>query len=49
MLTNMEHQLQEQNALERMPEVLAEIPKVREDLGFYPCNTHRKLLGRSLC
>lgn len=39
MLTNMEHQLQEQNALARMPEVLAEIPKVREDLGYLPLVT----------
>ncbi|MCB1843559.1 MAG: oxaloacetate decarboxylase subunit alpha, partial [Halioglobus sp.] len=39
MLTNMENQLREQNALERMDEVLAEIPRVREDLGFIPLVT----------
>ncbi|MDD5036465.1 MAG: sodium-extruding oxaloacetate decarboxylase subunit alpha [Methylococcaceae bacterium] len=39
MLTNMESQLKEQGALERMDEVLAEIPRVREDLGFIPLVT----------
>ena len=34
MLTNMESQLKHQNALHRMDEVLAEIPKVRKDLGY---------------
>ncbi len=34
MLSNMENQLREQNALDRMDEVLEEIPRVREDLGF---------------
>jgi len=34
MLSNMENQLREQNALNRMDEVLEEIPRVREDLGF---------------
>jgi oxaloacetate decarboxylase alpha subunit len=34
MLTNMENQLREQGAADRMDEVLAEIPRVREDLGF---------------
>lgn len=33
MLTNMEGQLREQNASERLGEVLKEIPRVREDLG----------------
>ncbi len=33
MLTNMENQLKEQNALDKMDEVLLEIPKVREELG----------------
>jgi oxaloacetate decarboxylase alpha subunit len=33
MLTNLENQLREQNATDRMDEVLAEIPKVRKDLG----------------
>ncbi len=39
MLTNLENQLREQQATERMDEVLAEIPKVREDLGFIPLVT----------
>jgi len=34
MLSNMENQLREQNALDRMDDVLAEIPRVREDLGY---------------
>lgn len=33
MLTNMENQLREQGASDRLDEVLAEIPKVRKDLG----------------
>lgn len=39
MLTNLESQLREQNASQRLGEVLAEIPKVREDLGFIPLVT----------
>ncbi len=39
MLTNMENQLREQNATDKMDEVLAEIPRVREDLGFIPLVT----------
>ncbi|MBE8190437.1 MAG: oxaloacetate decarboxylase, partial [Candidatus Thioglobus sp.] len=39
MLTNMESQLQEQNALDKMDEVLAEIPRVRKDLGYIPLVT----------
>ncbi len=39
MLTNLESQLREQNAVDRMDEVLEEIPKVREDLGFIPLVT----------
>jgi oxaloacetate decarboxylase (Na+ extruding) subunit alpha len=39
MLTNMENQLREQNALHKMDQVLEEIPKVREDLGFIPLVT----------
>lgn len=39
MLTNMESQLREQNALHKMDQVLAEIPRVREDLGFLPLVT----------
>lgn len=39
MLTNMESQLREQNAADRLDEVLEEIPRVREDLGFIPLVT----------
>ena len=39
MLTNLEGQLKEQNASDRLDEVLAEIPKVREDLGMIPLVT----------
>jgi len=39
MLTNMESQLREQGAGDRFAEVLAEIPRVREDLGFIPLVT----------
>lgn len=39
MLTNMENQLREQGATQRFDEVLAEIPRVREDLGFVPLVT----------
>lgn len=39
MLTNMENQLREQGASDRMDEVLKEIPRVREDLGFIPLVT----------
>jgi oxaloacetate decarboxylase alpha subunit len=39
MLTNMESQLKEQGALDRMDEVMEEIPRVREDLGFIPLVT----------
>ena len=39
MLTNMESQLKEQGALAKFDEVLAEIPRVREDLGFIPLVT----------
>ncbi|WP_339805008.1 sodium-extruding oxaloacetate decarboxylase subunit alpha [uncultured Marinobacter sp.] len=39
MLTNMESQLREQNAGDKFDQVLAEIPKVREDLGFIPLVT----------
>jgi oxaloacetate decarboxylase alpha subunit len=34
MLTNMENQLRQQNAVGKMDEVLAEIPRVRKDLGY---------------
>lgn len=39
MLTNMEGQLKEQGAADKIDEVLAEIPRVREDLGFIPLVT----------
>jgi oxaloacetate decarboxylase alpha subunit len=39
MLTNMENQLREQDALNRFDEVLEEIPRVREDLGLVPLVT----------
>ncbi|AMX02830.1 sodium-extruding oxaloacetate decarboxylase subunit alpha [Microbulbifer thermotolerans] len=39
MLTNMENQLREQGAGDRLDEVLEEIPRVREDLGFIPLVT----------
>jgi oxaloacetate decarboxylase alpha subunit len=39
MLTNMETQLKEQGAGDKLDAVLAEIPKVREDLGFIPLVT----------
>lgn len=39
MLTNLENQLREQKATDRLDEVLAEIPRVREDLGFIPLVT----------
>ncbi|AAU91400.1 MULTISPECIES: sodium-extruding oxaloacetate decarboxylase subunit alpha [Methylococcus] len=39
MLTNMESQLKEQGALDRFDEVMQEIPRVREDLGFIPLVT----------
>ena len=39
MLTNMENQLREQDATDRFDEVLAEMPAVREELGFIPLVT----------
>ncbi|MFY0664207.1 MAG: sodium-extruding oxaloacetate decarboxylase subunit alpha [Natronospirillum sp.] len=39
MLTNMESQLKEQGAGDKFDEVLAEIPKVRKDLGYIPLVT----------
>lgn len=39
MISNLANQLKEQNALERMSEVLAEIPAVRKDLGYPPLVT----------
>lgn len=39
MLTNLENQLREQNATEKLDEVLEEIPRVRQELGFIPLVT----------
>ena len=39
MLTNLEHQLKEQNAADKLDAVLEEIPRVREDLGMIPLVT----------
>ncbi|GGO63417.1 sodium-extruding oxaloacetate decarboxylase subunit alpha [Bowmanella pacifica] len=39
MLTNMENQLREQGAEDKLDDVLREIPSVREDLGFIPLVT----------
>jgi len=39
MISNLANQLREQNALDRMNEVLNEIPAVREDLGYPPLVT----------
>ena len=39
MLTNMENQLRQQGAEDKLDEVLSEIPRVREDLGFIPLVT----------
>ncbi len=39
MISNLTHQLREQGALNRIDEVLAEIPRVRADLGYPPLVT----------
>ncbi|TQV82965.1 sodium-extruding oxaloacetate decarboxylase subunit alpha [Aliikangiella coralliicola] len=39
MLTNMENQLKEQGAGDKLDDVLKEIPKVRKDLGYIPLVT----------
>lgn len=39
MLTNMENQLKDQGAADKLDDVLAEIPKVRKDLGYIPLVT----------
>jgi oxaloacetate decarboxylase alpha subunit len=39
MLTNLEHQLREQGASDKLDEVLEEIPRVRKDLGMIPLVT----------
>ncbi|HHW02767.1 MAG TPA: oxaloacetate decarboxylase subunit alpha [Thermoanaerobacterales bacterium] len=39
MLSNLTSQLKQQNALDKLPDVLKEVPKVREDLGYPPLVT----------
>jgi pyruvate carboxylase subunit B len=39
MISNLVSQLRNQNALDRLPEVLAEVPRVRADLGYPPLVT----------
>jgi oxaloacetate decarboxylase alpha subunit len=39
MLSNFITQLQQQNALNKLPEVLAEVPRVREEMGYPPLVT----------
>ena len=39
MISNMANQLKEQSALDRMDEVLSEIPNVRKDFGYPPLVT----------
>ena len=39
MLSNLAAQLTEQNALDRMKEVLDEVPRVRKDMGYPPLVT----------
>ncbi|KIE21541.1 oxaloacetate decarboxylase [Vibrio sinaloensis] len=39
MLTNMESQLKQQNAIDKIDQVLEEIPRVRKDLGYIPLVT----------
>jgi len=39
MISNFINQLKEQNALDKLPQVLAEVPKVREDFGYPPLVT----------
>lgn len=39
MISNLVHQLKEANALERLPEVYDEIPRVRKELGYPPLVT----------
>ena len=39
MLTNLENQLKEQNAVDKFDEVIDEIPNVRSDLGYIPLVT----------
>ena len=39
MISNLSSQLKEQGALDRMPEVMQEVPRVREELGYPPLVT----------
>jgi pyruvate/oxaloacetate carboxyltransferase len=39
MISNLRSQLAQQKALDRLDEVLAEVPRVRADLGFPPLVT----------
>jgi len=39
MISNFVNQLKEQNALDKLPQVLAEVPRVREDFGYPPLVT----------
>ena len=39
MISNMENQLREQNSLDKLQEVLEEVPRVRKDMGYPPLVT----------
>ena len=39
MISNMENQLREQNALDKLDQVLKEVPRVRKDMGYPPLVT----------
>ena len=39
MISNLSSQLEEQGALDRMDDVMAEVPRVREELGYPPLVT----------
>lgn len=39
MISNMENQLREQNAIEKLDDVLKEVPRVRKDMGYPPLVT----------
>ncbi len=39
MISNMENQLREQNAIDKLDEVLEEVPRVRKDMGYPPLVT----------
>lgn len=39
MISNMENQLREQNALDKLDQVLEEVPRVRKDMGYPPLVT----------